>query len=218
MTKDKLCAALKYFCGVDMANQHMNEPQKRDGFYYASDGTVLIEIKSPIDIGIEERPKAPNYNAVMPKPNCKPIHIDISTLIDRLEKLPNADVCKCVDCADCDGGYFDHGSHRYECKECDGNGFVDGPVAKREKPIDVLYYLTYDGDKIYFAARVLYYLIHTAKLFELSYWTIEAAYYTRPCLFTAEGIRIVLCPYDYKACDDSFEEVAGSIDDTVINQ
>jgi hypothetical protein len=119
---------LQPFCGRDDPRVYLNSPWQEDGRAYATNGHIAIEI--------EGLPDAP-LRAVDPKMAGR-----IQKLLTQVEgndvevaiTLPvePADTCRrCAGsgyaiseaCNECDGdGWFEHGTHEYECKACDSQG------------------------------------------------------------------------------------------------
>jgi hypothetical protein len=111
---------LKPFCSKDESRISINTPFIQDGFTYATDGRMLLRVRSALECAppIGNPPKIGPYFQFPPE-DAKPLAFDFSKLGDQ----PGL-----VDCEDCGGsGYWNcsHcGTRDVECENCDGAGKV----------------------------------------------------------------------------------------------
>ncbi|KDD42581.1 hypothetical protein [Bordetella bronchiseptica] len=119
---------LKPFCGRYDPRPFLNAPWQEDGKTFASNGHIAIMTDGLPDATLP--PADPKMAGRIPKLLAQVESNTIEVAIN----LPTEPAETCRRCAgsgyvisqacdDCDGeGWFEHGTHDYECKECDGEG------------------------------------------------------------------------------------------------
>ncbi|QET71414.1 hypothetical protein [Bordetella bronchiseptica] len=119
---------LKPFCGRNDLRPYFNSPWQEDGKVFACDGYIAIQIDAVPDAALPAvDPKmAGRIQKLLSQVESNNVEVAINLPTDP------ADTCRRCDgsgykisraCDECEGdGWFEHGTHEYECKECDGEG------------------------------------------------------------------------------------------------
>lgn len=122
---------LQKFCSVNDIRTHLLAPMCIPGV-----GTVYcnghIAVVTPGDVELTADLPASLIESLN-KMNVKRVEVTAGAGLSIPELPPSNKCSECkgsgrvsgtVECDECDGGDFRHGSHRYECKECDGSGKI----------------------------------------------------------------------------------------------
>lgn len=119
---------LKRFCAKDDPRAYLNAPWQEDGSSFATNGHIGIMLAGAPD------PSLPPADPIMAGRIPKLLAQAAANQLEIAIALPEepAETCyRCQGmcfanaqaCEECDGdGWFEHGSHNYDCKDCDGSG------------------------------------------------------------------------------------------------
>ena len=133
------------FCGQNDYRVWMNMPVAFEGFACATNGHIIIAVPSCVpSTPVATSPALPekvNFGVFIRAATESAQDDTVQRLraIDLLANLPPCSYCAGTgvthetECGECDEGYFDHGSHEYECKHCDGSGRVDAEKGEGEE-------------------------------------------------------------------------------------
>lgn len=143
----------------DMYRPILNNPYRRDGYVYASDGQKLIRVKEDIVSGDYE--VTDNMKLNVPTDNCDYIisDKDIEKLLSEIPQIEEMEE-KEVKCPECDGTgevdweYRDKNGKDYEgcfeCPVCDGTGYVYSEVATGKMIPNTTITVKVDKNNIYY--------------------------------------------------------------------
>lgn len=119
---------LKLFCGKDDPRPYLNTPWQEDGSSFASNGHIAIMLDGAPTPSLP--PADPNMVGRVPKLLAQ-VAANQQAIAIKLPEEPAETCYRCEgsgfaisqQCEECDGdGWFEHGSHEYDCKDCDGSG------------------------------------------------------------------------------------------------
>ncbi|WP_291384992.1 MULTISPECIES: hypothetical protein [Achromobacter] len=128
---------LKPFCGRDDPREFLNHPWQEDGATYASNGHIGIQV----DV---VQPDAPAVSATMAgriqkllaeaRANTIPLDIKFPDVAPKpCPRCEGRGFVIAVECDECEGdGWFEHGSHNYDCKECNASGEIVQPAGRAD--------------------------------------------------------------------------------------
>ena len=123
---------IRMFVGSDTLRPAMMKVHSKNGFLYATSGTIAAKVDSKVFMhkydNIESYPDVEKIISVHKSIEKKTIKVD--SLFADLMKIECCFKPKLIECDDCEGeGYktCDHCDSEYKCKECRGEGEVNGP-------------------------------------------------------------------------------------------
>lgn len=128
---------LKPFCGRDDPREYLNHPWQENGATFATNGHIGIQIKEmradavPVHATMAGRIEKLLRNAAA---NTIPLEIEFPSEAPKTcGHCGGARFVVARDCDECDGdGWFEHGSHTYDCKECRAQGEIHRPAKPEE--------------------------------------------------------------------------------------
>jgi hypothetical protein len=152
-------------CYHEEGRQALQKPFKKDGYYFASDGTSLLYLpqdEMELDFFIE-RDDAPNCLAVIPVKRSEPIEISINKLIEVIN-IKSPKIKEQEECYNCGGvgGEECNLGHFHDCEYCEGEGTYekkDGKMIPDDSAVFVI-------DGVAMKIKMLQRLIQTAAILQ----------------------------------------------------
>lgn len=124
---------LKPFCGRDDPREFLNHPWQENGATFASNGHICIQVDElqPAAAQVSDT-MAGRIQRLLTVAHANTTELDIVFPDEAPRECSRCEGSGFViarTCDECDGdGWFEHGSHTYDCKECKADGEIHRPA------------------------------------------------------------------------------------------